>query len=79
MNSLHINSLPPAQQPRMSPLKCGGGAVSLVTIHPSAEPMTKVQRMFNGINHLQIRDKYIYIENISLEDFEDHEQKIGGR
>lgn len=56
MNSLHINSLPPAQQPRMRPLKCGGGLVSLVTIHPSAEPMTKVQRMFNGINHLQIGD-----------------------
>jgi len=36
----------------MRPLRCFGALVILTSIHPSTDPITKVQRMLTGMNHL---------------------------
>ena len=46
--------LPAAQHPIISPHKSRGVLVIFTSIHPSAEPMMNVKRIFNGINHLHI-------------------------
>jgi hypothetical protein len=49
---LHI---PAAQQPTMSPLRCGGGLVIRITTHPRTEPIINVMRILIGMNHLHIQ------------------------
>ena len=49
--------IPAEQQPKIKPSMCFGGLVILIKIHPKAEPSMNVQRIFNGMNHLNHNKK----------------------
>jgi len=52
--------LPAEQTPTMRPSMCLGGFVSLIMIHPKAEPNKNVTNMFTGMNHLIMKIKKCY-------------------
>jgi len=52
--------VPAEQTPTMRPSMCLGGFVSLIIIHPKAEPNKNVTNMFNGMNHLIMKIRKCY-------------------